>query len=169
MGLTAMKSKETHLTELHELQTQRELAISRQQRRTVAKAVANANGRADGMGTPGKLETEDVILLMEMAGWRCLYCGQPDRPKLGLRGVMSIDHVIPFIAGGDNLLSNVVPCCYSCNARKRHSDLDSALERLGVDAERFMARWNVLRGKLGLEPITLSDVLGATYRPKRSK
>lgn len=79
---------------------------------------------------------------------------------------MSIDHAIPFVAGGgDNALSNVEPCCYSCNARKRHSDIDEALGRLGVDLERFMARWNALRGKLGLGPITLSDVLGTTCRP----
>lgn len=107
--------------------------------------------------------------MIEIAGGRCLYCGNPGRPELGVGGSIGIDHVIPFAAGGVNELGNVVPACVSCNAIKRDSDLDAALERLGVNEAAFFARWNNLRGKLGLGPVTPEDVRAATVLPQAER
>lgn len=42
---------------------------------------------------------------------RCAYCGRDDRPLVR-------EHVQPLIAGGSNHISNIVPACQPCNARK---------------------------------------------------
>jgi 5-methylcytosine-specific restriction protein A len=41
---------------------------------------------------------------------RCLHCGSSSR--------LSIDHIVPVIAGGSNDLSNLQTLCLSCNAKK---------------------------------------------------
>lgn len=140
-----------------------------QEQRQAANTAANANRWARAHGVPGKLTTYGVTAMIEIAGGRCLYCERPAQPDLGLGGALGIDHVIPFAAGGANELSNVVPCCVSCNAQKRDSDLGVALERLGVDPVAFFARWNNLRGKLGLGPVTPQDVRASTLLPYETR
>lgn len=44
-------------------------------------------------------------------GDTCVYC--PDG------GFETIDHLICVRAGGNHVLDNVVPCCRSCNVKKR--------------------------------------------------
>ena len=66
--------------------------------------------------------TEEVI---EAYGSICYLCGLHLQ-----RNQVTIDHVIPFIRGGDHTLDNVRPCCKSCNSRKggrllSELDLDS--------------------------------------------
>jgi len=140
-----------------------------QEQRQAANTAANANRWARDHGVPGKLTTYGVTAMLEIAGGRCLYCGNHERPELGLGGAIGIDHVVPFAAGGVNELSNVIPCCVSCNAIKSDSDLGAALERLGVDPMAFFARWNNLRGRLGLDPITPADVRAATLLPYETR
>lgn len=43
----------------------------------------------------------------------CQYCGREFQPA-----DLTIDHIIPKVQGGDNLWTNVVTCCRSCNIRK---------------------------------------------------
>ena len=43
--------------------------------------------------------------------WTCQYCG-------GVRGTLTIDHVIPRSRGGDSTWENIVTCCAPCNRRK---------------------------------------------------
>jgi 5-methylcytosine-specific restriction endonuclease McrA len=43
----------------------------------------------------------------------CQYCGREFPP-----GDLTIDHIIPKVQGGDNLWTNVVASCRSCNVRK---------------------------------------------------
>lgn len=64
---------------------------------------------------------------------RCAYCG--------CEGPMTIDHLVPVMAGGEHVVENVVPACLSCNSKKNDAPLDVALARLGVD----VARWHVQR------------------------
>jgi 5-methylcytosine-specific restriction endonuclease McrA len=44
-------------------------------------------------------------------GWTCQYCG-------GVRGTLTIDHVIPRSRGGPSSWDNIVTCCAPCNRRK---------------------------------------------------
>ena len=140
-----------------------------QEQRRAANTAANANRWARDHGVPGKLTTYGVTAMIKIAGGRCLYCERPAQPDLGHGGALGIDHVIPFAAGGVNELSNVVPCCVSCNAQKRDSDLGTALERLGVNEAAFFARWNNLRGRLGMGPVTPEDVRRATLLPQAER
>jgi 5-methylcytosine-specific restriction endonuclease McrA len=41
---------------------------------------------------------------------RCTYCGDTT--------LIEIDHRIPLIRGGSNLIANIVPACRRCNRRK---------------------------------------------------
>lgn len=43
--------------------------------------------------------------------WTCQYCG-------GIRGTLTIDHVVPRSRGGDSEWENIVTCCAPCNRRK---------------------------------------------------
>jgi 5-methylcytosine-specific restriction endonuclease McrA len=43
-----------------------------------------------------------------------VYCGTHEK--------ITIDHFIPLVSGGDDILKNLVPACYTCNASKRHSN-----------------------------------------------
>jgi 5-methylcytosine-specific restriction endonuclease McrA len=44
-------------------------------------------------------------------GWTCQYCG-------GVRGTLTLDHVIPRSRGGPSSWDNIVTCCAPCNRRK---------------------------------------------------
>jgi 5-methylcytosine-specific restriction endonuclease McrA len=46
-------------------------------------------------------------------GLACQYCGRE-----ASSGELTIDHIIPKVQGGQNLWTNVVACCRSCNMRK---------------------------------------------------
>lgn len=43
--------------------------------------------------------------------WTCQYCG-------GVRGSLTIDHVVPRSRGGTSSWENIVACCAPCNRRK---------------------------------------------------
>lgn len=56
------------------------------------------------------------LVLRDMAfardGYRCTYCGDEVGP-------FEIDHIIPRIKGGENILENVTVACRSCNRSKK--------------------------------------------------
>lgn len=45
----------------------------------------------------------------------CWYCGDLTNPFENFH----VDHVLPVIDGGTNEIDNLVPCCQTCNSRKR--------------------------------------------------
>lgn len=51
----------------------------------------------------------------------CSYCGI--HPSETSEGYMTIDHVVPRSAGGENNLTNMAGACYNCNQRKASKDL----------------------------------------------
>jgi len=53
-------------------------------------------------------------LVKLLYGFRCAYCGCSP-------AVLHREHVRPLAKGGDHTLSNIVPACVSCNARKHLS------------------------------------------------
>lgn len=61
------------------------------------------------------LRSFSSILRAEQRDVRCAYCHSPER-LLGLP--LEIDHIIPEIASGRNVLHNLCLCCRSCNAHK---------------------------------------------------
>jgi endogenous inhibitor of DNA gyrase (YacG/DUF329 family) len=55
------------------------------------------------------LEIRDLRIQWQKDGLVCVYCAGP---------FDTIDHVIPLTRGGDNMKSNLVPACRSCNSSK---------------------------------------------------
>jgi 5-methylcytosine-specific restriction endonuclease McrA len=60
------------------------------------------------------------------ADGRCYYCGR----RVGYKN-LTMDHVIPLARGGRSTRDNLVPCCKSCNTRKKSS--------LPVEWEEYIA------------------------------
>ena len=65
-----------------------------------------------------RIRTQDIL---ERDGWRCYICGS-STPK-ELRGTFEdnapeLDHIVPMVAGGGHVKSNVACCCRKCNNDK---------------------------------------------------
>lgn len=45
----------------------------------------------------------------------CYYC----RRRFPARE-LTMDHIVPIVRGGKSTKSNIVPCCKSCNTKKRY-------------------------------------------------
>lgn len=52
--------------------------------------------------------------LCKAARYRCCYCGEK-----GTAETLEPDHLTPYAKNGSNTLHNVLPCCSSCNSRKK--------------------------------------------------
>jgi 5-methylcytosine-specific restriction endonuclease McrA len=69
-------------------------------------------------------------------------------------GVLTIDHIIPRVAGGTNRYANLVTCCFDCNNRKGNREVAEFLRELyatGVPPAgkaQQQLRWRVVRARL---------------------
>lgn len=66
----------------------------------------------------------------------CAYCHEP------IDGQPDPDHVVPLSRGGSNSITNVLPCCQSCNSDKR---------------DLLLSEWNQDRSRRGLPDRTTAD------------
>jgi hypothetical protein len=73
----------------------------------------------------------------DMTRGRCWYCGTHCNPFESF----VIDHVVPLARGGDDDISNLVPCCAYCNARKNCLLLDEWRECFARAVELDEAPW----------------------------
>ena len=72
------------------------------------------------------------VMALERDGENCAYCSTTEGP-------FEVDHIVPQIAGGEDILENVIVSCRSCNRAKRDrqgDDWDSLMERRRKDRER---------------------------------
>jgi 5-methylcytosine-specific restriction endonuclease McrA len=53
-------------------------------------------------------------------GFSCAYCGSNEK--------LTVDHVVPLSRGGTSDLSNLVPCCFSCNSSKGNKTANEWIE-----------------------------------------
>jgi len=44
----------------------------------------------------------------------CYYCHESFPPK-----TLTMDHIVPMARGGKSVKNNVVPCCKTCNSKKK--------------------------------------------------
>lgn len=120
---------------------------TRAERRFVRIAAA-MNTKAARLGRAGRVSARDL-------GWTylrgedvCPYCG------IGLSPYdCSFDHVLPFDAGGDNTVDNLVACCLTCQRSKarrlvhEYAEARALVRQCPVDGTEFRPRWaDVKRG-----------------------
>jgi 5-methylcytosine-specific restriction endonuclease McrA len=79
------------------------------------------------------------LALLEWHGGACIYCGS--------KTLIEIDHRIPLIRGGSNLIENIAPACRSCNRRKNRRTEDES--RALLQGERAQGLWLGLAGLNG--------------------
>lgn len=99
--------------------------------RTRAQRVARRR-RARVASRANDLTGAQWVALQEAWGG-CAYCG-------GDEGPLQKDCLLPISRGGRYTLSNVVPCCGSCNASKCNTEVTSWLRRKKHDEKAFLVR-----------------------------
>lgn len=62
--------------------------------------------------------TKKILAIFRKSNGICWYCGKDIHTDL------TIDHIVPISDGGSDDLSNLVPCCKSCNSAKRNKTLE---------------------------------------------
>jgi 5-methylcytosine-specific restriction endonuclease McrA len=91
-------------------------------------------------GSAGQFFTAiEWLALLEWHGCACIYCGS--------KTLIEIDHRIPLIRGGSNLIENIAPACRSCNRRKNRRTEDEF--RALLQRERAQGLWLGLAGLNG--------------------
>lgn len=78
-------------------------------------AARRSQTRANG----GKITGDEWALLKAKYDYTCLCCGRKE-PEIKL----TLDHVIPIVLGGKNIISNAQPLCRSCNCQKHKKETD---------------------------------------------
>lgn len=107
----------------------REIRMQSQQRRREKKAVSNqrwrranpqnvtaANHRRRWRKHGQHFTAKEWRDLRERYGNKCLCCGSTKR--------ITVDHVVPLVAGGSNTIDNIQPLCWTCNRRKWAKTID---------------------------------------------
>jgi len=115
-------------------------AYMKKYRKTVNGMVAIRRGSLKRRGrlnaAQGDFSKEELSMLLAKFDRSCAYCGDK------LEGRLTLDHVVPVLKGGTNFISNLVPCCQTCNSSKN---------------ARTMAEW--FRGKSYFCPNRLNKIL----------
>ncbi|WLP93214.1 HNH endonuclease [Gordonia sp. NB41Y] len=76
----------------------------------------------------------------------CAYCGAEDV-------ALQKDCVLAISRGGRYTVTNVVPCCRSCNAGKCNAEVTGWMRRKKLDEKRFLLRYAEIRALLADEDI----------------
>lgn len=92
--------------------------LSRQRHRQ-QRTIDQANRRALVRGNGGKVTAQEWQALKEFYGFTCLRCGRKE-PEIKL----TLDHVLPLVAGGKNTIDNAQCLCLSCNSSKGAKHID---------------------------------------------
>lgn len=83
-----------------------------------ARKAGKAARRAREMGATGSYTWAEVMRVYVALGRVCAYC------HLSVEGQPDPDHVTPLSRGGRNSITNIVPCCRSCNSDKHDRTVD---------------------------------------------
>lgn len=76
---------------------------------------AGVNHRYCGAACAKASVPKGHFIIFERDRFQCGYCG---RSPLRDRSLLSVDHVIPVSAGGDDRAINLLTCCRTCNSQK---------------------------------------------------
>ena len=85
---------------------------------------ANRKRRALKLDAEGNFTDEEFQLLCEAFENKCIYCHKEEELPL------AAEHMTPLSRGGSNDISNIVPSCASCNAKKGTKTYDEYIKQL---------------------------------------
>lgn len=72
--------------------------------------------------------------IYERDGFACVWCEAPGVDVGGKLTGLTLDHVIPRLAGGGNRHWNLVTACLTCNSRRRHMPAEEYAQKFGYAA-----------------------------------
>jgi 5-methylcytosine-specific restriction endonuclease McrA len=99
----------------------------RSQHRNLEKyRVYNNNRYARKKGNGGKLPTDVEKILFELQEGRCYLCGELLYARFN--DPVNIEHKIPIVRGGPNIITNVGLSHASCNNRKYNKTVEEFLK-----------------------------------------
>ena len=87
-------------------------SITKKDRKKIYNAVVRNNRRAKRMGKITRLSCSALRVWFSQQGGMCSICGEP------LGDDYTFDHIIPMIAGGENVVSNLSLVHMKCNLKK---------------------------------------------------
>lgn len=74
----------------------------------------NQRRRSMKKNAPGSFTAEEWASIKASHGYKCAACKAPET----LFEVLTVDHIVPLVAGGTNDPSNIQPLCLRCNSSK---------------------------------------------------
>ena len=83
------------------------------------RAEQQRNRRALKRGNGGKITAVEWEALKKKYDYTCLCCKRKE-PEI----ILTLDHVIPLKLGGQNIIDNAQPLCFSCNSSKQARYID---------------------------------------------
>ncbi len=87
------------------------------QKRNPAKVVAlSQRHRSLKMNAQGSYTAKEWLELVELHDGKCVACG--------VKGKLTVDHVVPLSKGGTNFIDNLQPLCSKCNSSKGTKTID---------------------------------------------
>lgn len=99
-----------------------------------------------------------LVLMRDGHNYHCHYCGHAGSRRGQPQERLTIDHVVPLSAGGDDAPHNMVLACHLCNAFKGSYMPDDPIWlrlremiRLGMPKHLIKQEHNVLRSRRGQE------------------
>lgn len=95
------------------------LSLAYQRKHPEKVRINNHNHEALKKSNGGKIIYSDWVKLKNKYGNICLKCKKKDGEVK-----LTMDHVIPLKLGGLNVIENIQPLCFSCNASKGAKEID---------------------------------------------
>lgn len=93
----------------------RKYAVAYAKKHKYEKYIWNNNYRVRRRNAEGSFNIKDWIEILKKNDYSCVLCG--------IKGMMTIDHIIPLSKEGTNYPENIQPLCRSCNCKKSNKIL----------------------------------------------
>ena len=93
---------------------------------TPSNTMKRAKRKAHGMNW---IRQEKRLAIYMRDDMSCLYCGRTLEDGV----VLTLDHLVPYVMGGDNRATNLVTACRSCNSKRQAMRLNRWIEHLAIE------------------------------------
>jgi 5-methylcytosine-specific restriction endonuclease McrA len=87
---------------------------------------------------------QEGLKILERDDYRCRYCGLDGKASFENALVMTVDFVVPRARKGKKDPTNLVACCWSCNAikgKRRYRSFEDAKAHVLAKREQLRKAW----------------------------